>query len=85
MTTAMILAGAATALLFWPQGLSIAQLLPEKLAAPLSKKGGGTTFLEATAALADVKRRLRDTEALGDEQIEAINVLQLALTGGSED
>lgn len=85
MTAAMILAGAATALLFWPQSLGLPQLLPEGLAFSHKKKSDGPTFLEATAALADVKKRLRNTDSLDEEQAEAINVLQLALTSGSED
>lgn len=42
------------------------------------------TFLDATRDLANVRKRLTATGHLEDEQREAIDVLQLALTSGSD-
>lgn len=41
-------------------------------------------YLDAVAALQSVRHRLVATDQLGDEQRNAINVLTLALVGGSE-
>lgn len=40
-------------------------------------------YLEAVAALQQVRSRLARTDCLAEEQIESINVLALALTEGS--
>jgi hypothetical protein len=76
--TYMLLIAAAAAVLFWPSRAKLPGL-PVVNPAPQIP-----TFLEATAALADVRRRLVAGDLLGDDQRKAIDVLQLALTAGSD-
>lgn len=78
MTYVMLIL-AAVAVLFWPSRTKLPALPVTKPQAPRVP-----TFLEATSALADVRRRLVAGELLGDEQKKAIDVLQLALTAGSD-
>lgn len=75
--TYVLLVAAAAAVLFWPSKARLPSL-------PTARPPKIPTFLEATAALADVRRRLVAGELLGDEQRKAIDVLQLALTAGSD-
>lgn len=75
--TYVLLVAAAAAVLFWPSKARLPSL-------PTARPPQIPTFLEATAALADVRRRLVAGELLGDEQRKAIDVLQLALTAGSD-
>jgi hypothetical protein len=79
MTIAGLLAAAA-AILFWPKG----KPLPSPLFVPTPAKAAGPSFLEATASLADVRKRLVATDLLSDAEKKAIDVLQLALTAGSD-
>ena len=78
--TYVILLAAAAAVLFWPSKRPI--LPPLTPTGPVSPKI--PTFLEATSALADVRRRLLAGDLLGDAERKAVDVLQLALTAGSE-
>lgn len=82
MTSVMLIAAAAAALL-WPtkKPSGLPSLVPTP-PTPTSPKV--PTFLEATSALADVRRRLLAGELLGDAERKAIDTLQLALTAGSE-
>lgn len=82
MTSALLIAAAAAALL-WPtkKPSGLPSLVPTPPTPPSPKV---PTFLEATSALADVRRRLLAGELLGDAERKAIDVLQLALTAGSE-
>lgn len=66
---------AAAVVGLWPQLRLIPTVLPKR---------GGTTYQEAIANLALVRKRLLDTETLGDAQKEAIDTLTLALVGGSD-
>lgn len=75
--TYMILIAAAAAVLLWPSRGKLPGL-------PAPKPAKIPTFLEATAALADVRRRLAAGELLGEPERKAIDVLQLALTAGSD-
>ena len=75
--TYVVLIAAAAAVLFWPAKARLPAL-------PSDRPPKIPTFLEATAALADVRRRLVAGELLGDDQRKAIDVLQLALTAGSD-
>ncbi len=89
MTTIVMLAAAGAALLLWPNFLDLKKLLPDALNFLKGDEGKNCcgrspTFLEATSSLANVKKRLSQTELLEDEQEEAVNILQLALTNGSE-
>lgn len=79
--TYVILIAAAAAVLFWPSKAKLPALPTPRPAKPDPKVA---TFLEATAALAAVRHRLVAGELLGDDEREAINVLQLALTAGSD-
>jgi hypothetical protein len=83
MTIAGLLAAAA-AILFWPKGKPAPAPMPFEPVnvKPLAPRVPG--FLEATAALAEVRKRLVATDELGDEEREAIDTLQLALTSGSD-
>lgn len=76
--TYVILIAAAAAVLFWPSRAKLPGLPATKPSPKIP------TFLEATSALADVRRRLVAGELLGDDQRKAIDVLQLALTAGSD-
>lgn len=81
--TYVLLLGAAALVLFWPSKKpSLPQLIPtpKPTAAPKVP-----TFLEATSALADVRRRLLVGEMLGEDERKAIDTLQLALTAGSDE
>jgi hypothetical protein len=83
MTIAGLLAAAA-AILFWPKGKPAPAPMPFEPVdiKPMAPRVPG--FLEATAALAEVRKRLVATDELGDEEREAIDTLQLALTSGSD-
>jgi hypothetical protein len=83
MTIAGLLAAAA-AILFWPKGKPAPRPMPFEPVdvKPLPPRVPG--FLEATAALAEVRKRLVATDELGEEEREAIDTLQLALTSGSD-
>lgn len=86
MTTTILLAAAGAALLFWPKSLNLSKVkefLPLDIESCKGCDSSKPTFLEATASLAEVKKRLDETESLDDEQEDAVNVLQLALTKGS--
>jgi hypothetical protein len=76
-----MLFAAAAAVLLWPSKAEL-PTLPSPRPKPADPKVA--TFLEATAALAAVRHRLVAGELLGDDEREAINVLQLALTAGSD-
>lgn len=71
------LIAAAAAVLLWPSRASLPGL-------PAPKPPKVPTFLAATSALADVRRRLVAGELLGEAERKAIDVLQLALTAGSD-
>ena len=79
------LMAAAAAVLFWPKakapGPSMFTPSPAEVSPPAPRV---PTFLEATGNLANVRRRLVATELLGDPERKAIDVLQLALTSGSD-
>lgn len=78
-----LLAIAAAGFMLWPGSKPSSPGLfvpPPSPATPASLP----TFLAATAALADVRRRLAATEQLSSEQLAAIDCLQLALTAGSD-
>lgn len=88
MTTTILIAAAGAALLFWPKTFNLGKLMemiPDSVGLEKCKgcNSSQPTFLEATASLAEVKKRLDATEALEDEQEDAVNILQLALTQGS--
>lgn len=79
------LIAAAAAVLLWPrpqkQGPTLFAPSPAE-AAPQTPRA--PTFLLATENLATVRRRLVHTDLLGDAEKKAIDVLQLALTSGSD-
>lgn len=91
MTTVFLLAAVASALLFWPKGFDPMKIVTGFLGndsssdAPSCCGGSRPSFLEATSCLASVRKRLNLTDSLDDEQKEAIDVLQLALTSGSDE
>ena len=84
MTIAGLMAAAA-AVLFWPKAKAPAPSLftpsPAEVSPPAPRM---PSFLEATGDLANVRRRLVATDQLGDPEKKAIDVLQLALTSGSD-
>lgn len=83
--TIWLLAVAAAAVALWPtgkkgtEGFSLADLAGLE---PPPKKTTG--YLEAVEALQKVRSRLTATDLLDDEQLEACNVLTLALSAGSD-
>lgn len=93
MTTAAILAALASAILFWPKSFDPIQTVKGFITSDgdecdkkcCSTGSSAPTFIQATECLASVKKRLNATETLEEEQKEAINILQLALTNGSEE
>jgi len=75
MTWMQIGSVAAAAIVgLWPQLKSV---IP-------GPRGTGPSYQEAIANLAFVRRRLLNTETLGDDQKEAIDTLTLALVVGSD-
>ena len=84
MTIAGLMAAAA-AVLFWPRAKPTTPSLftpsPAEVSPPAPRM---PSFLEATGDLANVRRRLVATDQLGDPEKKAIDVLQLALTSGSD-
>jgi hypothetical protein len=83
MTIAGLLAAAA-AILFWPKSKPAPVPMPFEPLSPEPMAPRVPGFLEATAALAEVRKRLVATDELGEEEREAIDTLQLALTSGSD-
>lgn len=83
MTIAGLLAAAA-AILFWPKANPSPVPMPFEPVSPTPMAPRVPGFLEATAALAEVRKRLVATDELGEEEKEAIDTLQLALTSGSD-
>ena len=84
--TIFLLIAVAGCLLFWPFAkksavLSPALPVPSADPTPVEKI---PTFIQATENLSVVRKRLLKTDLLDDEQREAIDVLQLALTAGSD-
>lgn len=81
--TYVLLLGAAALVLFWPSKKpSLPQLIPTPKPPAAPKV---PTFLEATSALADVRRRLLAGDLLGENERKAVDTLQLALTAGSDE
>lgn len=59
-------------------------LVPTQQTDPAPALPKQVQYLDAVASLQSVRHRLVATDQLGEEQREAINVLTLALVGGSE-
>jgi hypothetical protein len=77
---AFFLVGAALLLLFSPWAVKLgAQVLTAKPAAPR-----GIGYQAAIADLANVRKRLADTNTLDDKARAAIDTLTLALVAGSD-
>lgn len=79
-----VLAIVAAGLMLWPKKGQPGAGLFSPPPAPPPPAADLPSFLEATAALAGVRRRLAGTEQLNAEQRQAIDCLQLALTAGSD-
>lgn len=79
-----LLAVAAAAVALWPTGKKSAPsaYVPSTLEIDPPKRQ--TTYLDAVACLQKVRQRLTHTNHLEDEQTEALNVLTLALSAGSD-
>jgi hypothetical protein len=74
------LLAAAAALIFWPAGPG-----PRRPALPLEPAAPARpTYAHAIHALATVRRRLADTDQLGDAERKAIDSVTLALVAGSD-
>lgn len=93
MTSAQIAAGlAALAVAMWPQvkaaGIStVGWFLANRVKpapSPVPEVQETPTYAAAIADLANVRARLKATDALKDEQLKAIDVLTLALVAGSD-
>jgi hypothetical protein len=85
-----VLIAAAVVTLFWPtkKKPSAAPTLDfskyDGLAESVRVKLKAPAYIQSVAALQTVQKRLAHTEHLDEEQQEAINVLALALTAGSD-
>lgn len=78
------LLAAAAAVLFWPKPKptpSIFTPSPAEITPPVQR---GPTYQEAIGNLANVRKRLVDTDTLGEGEKEAIDTLTLALVAGSD-
>ena len=79
-----LLAVAAAAVALWPTGKKNA--VPSlELLVPVDRPPAKTSYLEAVEALQKVRSRLTATAQLDDEQLEACNILTLALSAGSDE
>ena len=81
-----LLAVAAAAVALWPTGKQ-KDKAPLYIPSPaeLDTRPRPTSYLAAVEALQKVRSRLVHTNHLDDEQIEACNVLTLALSAGSDE
>jgi len=82
-----LLAVAAAAVALWPTGKKnggggVPVYVPSPLELDPPKRQ--TSYLDAVACLQKVRSRLVHTNHLEDEQTEALNVLTLALSAGSD-
>jgi hypothetical protein len=80
----MLLLAAAAAVLLWPapkQDSPYASLTVPSVPPPQPKEA---SYIEAIAALQVVRKRLAATDQLSEPQVEAVNVLTLALVAGGE-
>ena len=68
---------AAAVVGLWPQLRMLTSVIPS----PLQR---GPSYKDAISNLALVRKRLLDTDTLGDDQKEAIDTLTLALVVGSD-
>ena len=80
--TYIALAVAVLVLIFWPSTKSESNVFSKKDEKKDEKNG--PTFLQATMSLADVRQRLATTGTLQDDQLAAVDCLQLALNAGSD-
>jgi len=82
----VLLAAAALALFMpWPLRKAAKPALDlSKYDEPVVVKPKHPEYIHSVAALQTVQKRLSHTEHLDEEQQEAINVLALALTAGSD-
>lgn len=83
MMTALLLAAAA-AVLLWPAPKQDSPYAssPVPYGPPPAPKPA--SYIEAVAALQLVRKRLAATDQLSEPQIEAVNVLTLALVSGGD-
>ena len=86
--TTWLLAVAAAAVALWPTGKKtggggVPTYLPSP--AELDPRPRPTSYLAAVEALQLVRSRLVHTNHLDEEQLEACNVLTLALSAGSDE
>ena len=81
-----LLAVAAAAVALWPTGKKTDKA-PLYIPSPaeLDTSPRPTSYLAAVEALQKVRSRLVHTNHLDDEQLEACNVLTLALSAGSDE
>jgi hypothetical protein len=79
-----LLAVAAAAVALWPTGKKAAPsaYVPSTLEIDPPKRA--TTYLDAVACLQKVRQRLTHTNHLEADQTEALDVLTLALSAGSD-
>lgn len=85
MTTLQYLAGAAAIVVaLWPQLKRLGVWAGGVLPPPPPPAGPEPSYPAAINHLAQVRLRLRSTDALDDERKKAIDVLTLALVDGSD-
>jgi len=79
-----LLAVAAAAVALWPTGKKSAPSAYAPSTLEIDPPKRQTTYLDAVACLQKVRQRLTHTNHLEDEQTEALDVLTLALSAGSD-
>lgn len=84
MTTILGLLAAAAAVLFWPKPKPSPSIFTPSPAEIAPAPPRGPTYQEAIGNLANVRKRLVDTDTLGDAEKEAMDTLTLALVAGSD-
>lgn len=77
---------AAAAILLWPTAKKAVPTFapPAPVPEPEPAEPWQPTFLDATVSLAAVRRRLIHTSLLAESEKKAVDILQLALTAGSD-
>jgi len=81
IAAAVVMICAAVAVAFWPKSRPLSFVVQPSLPA---KPPAGPTYAAAIDDLANVRKRLIQTEALADAQKAAIDTLTLALVAGSD-
>ena len=78
------LIAAAAIVMLWPAARKPVTPIDFVVDEPVETKPRVPAYLQSVESLQTVQRRLSATDRLGEDQVEAINILTLALAAGSE-